>query len=106
MLSPVPTAHRDLVGVSSLLVGHGFWFGFILGRRAINGLLSKKWEMEKVEGGWMWLRLEMLVVEEELLVLARSVGGWVIFPFLKRTGKCTPSLVSATKRTSDNICTV
>ena len=50
MLSPVPTAHRDLVGVSSLLVGHGFWFGFVLGRRAKNGLLSKNWEKDK--GGW------------------------------------------------------
>ena len=47
MLSPVPTAHRDLVGVSTSLVGHGFWFGFILGRRAINGLSSKKREMDK-----------------------------------------------------------
>ena len=47
MLSPVPTAHRDLVGVSSLLVGHSFQFGFILGRRAINGLSSKKQEMDK-----------------------------------------------------------
>ena len=47
MLSPVPTAHRDLVGVSSSLVGHSFRFGFILGRSAINGLLSKKWEIDK-----------------------------------------------------------
>ena len=29
MLSPVPTAHHDLVGVASSLVGDGFRFGFI-----------------------------------------------------------------------------
>ena len=53
----------------------------------------------------MRLGLEMLVVEEELLVLACSVGGRVIIPFLKM-GKYTSSLVSGTKRTLDNICTV
>ena len=84
MLSPVPTAHRDLVGVSSLLVGHGFRFGFILGRRAINGLSSKKREMDK--GRW---RLDAAGVGNVgcgggTFFLARSVGGWVIFPFFKR----------------------
>ena len=63
-----------------------------------------KWT--RVDGGWMRLGLEMLVVEEELLVLACSVGGRVIFPFFKKMGKCTSSLVSATKRTLDIICTV
>ena len=47
MLSPVPTAHRDLVGVSSSLVDYGFRYGFLLGRSTINGLSSKKREMDK-----------------------------------------------------------
>ena len=40
---------------------------------------NEKWT--RVEGVRRRLGLEMLVVEEELLVLARSVGGRVIFPF-------------------------